>query len=219
MASDVQKFTSKRFLANIDLDLMRVLFARHFADGDSPVAFDGDPVGVRAALTAYFHTPVTDWSEGMIADLHRVKELGKESGLQLILTEARRQGVVLYSDAERADDASTKFEAKHVALHAYLNHPSVFEAAADFQALRAPTAMAEFRGPDRDVDADLTEGTTDALRSAIRTLLAEDLQGDFCRITPYEGDDEISVVVSHGAPIKTMPIVAGDRERLSRSRR
>ncbi|MBJ3778831.1 hypothetical protein [Acuticoccus mangrovi] len=215
MGSDVQKFTSKRFLANIDLDLMRALFARHFADGDSPVAFDGNSAGVRAALTEYFHAPVTDWSEGMIADLHRVKELGKESGLQLILGEARRQGIVLYSDAERADDAPpTKYEAKHVALYTYLNHPSVFEAAADFQALRAPTAMAEFRGPDRDADADLTEETTDALKSAIRRLLAEDLHGDFCRITPYENDDEISVVVSHGAPIKTMPVVAGDREEV-----
>lgn len=215
MASDVQKFTSKRFLANIDLNLMQALFARHFADGDSPVAFDGNPAGVRAALAAYFDAPVTDWSEGMIADLHRVKELGKESGLQLILGEARRQGVVLYADAGHAVGApATKYEAKHVALHTYLNHPSLFEAAADFQALHAPTAMAEFRGPDRDVDADLTEETTGALRSAIRTLLAEDLQGDFCRITPYEGDDEISVVVSHGAPIKTMPVVAGDREEV-----
>lgn len=49
MASDVQKFTSKRFLANIDLDLMRALFARHFADGDSPVAFGGDSAGVHCA--------------------------------------------------------------------------------------------------------------------------------------------------------------------------
>ncbi|WP_420394238.1 hypothetical protein [Acuticoccus sp.] len=107
MASDVQKFTSKGFVANIDLDLMRALFVRHFADGDSPIASDGDPAEVRAALTAYFHAPVTDWSEGMIADLHRVKELGKESGLQLILGEARRQGVVLYSEAEQADDEPT----------------------------------------------------------------------------------------------------------------
>ncbi|WP_420394237.1 hypothetical protein [Acuticoccus sp.] len=74
--------------------------------------------------------------------------------------------------------------------------------------------MAEFRGPDRDVDAELTEETTDDLKSAIRRLLAEDLHGDFCRITPYEDYDEISVVVSHGAPIKTMPIVAGDREEV-----
>jgi len=171
MATDVQKFTSDRFLNNIDLDLMQALFARHFAEGQSPLRFDSKPAAVRAALTAYFHAPVTDWSEGMIADLHRVKELGKESGLQLILGEARRQGVVLYSDAERADEAPpTKYEAKHVALHAYLNHPSVFEAAADFQALHAPTAMAEFRGPDRDADADLTEETTNDLKTAIRRL-------------------------------------------------
>jgi hypothetical protein len=74
--------------------------------------------------------------------------------------------------------------------------------------------MAEFRGPHRDVDADLTDETKDAFRAAILKLLAEDLHGDFCRVAPYEDDDEISVVVSHGAPIKTMPIVAGDHEEV-----
>jgi len=144
MASDVKKFMRERFLAQVDLELMQALFARSFADGQCPVAFDRETPAVREALRAYFDEPITTWSEGMIADLHRIAELGTNDGLQLILNEARRQGVTLYSERERsADGAPTKFEAKHVALHAYLKHPQVFEAAADFLALRAPSAMAD----------------------------------------------------------------------------
>ena len=85
-------------------------------------------------MADYFATPITDWSEGLIADLHRVAELGTGEGMQLILNEARRRSVILYPepDAEDGGSAPVKHEAKHVALHAYLHHHQIFEAAADF---------------------------------------------------------------------------------------
>jgi len=67
---------------------MRDLFARHFKDEGIPVAFEGDVAEVRKRMTGYFATPITDWSEGLIADLHRVAELGTGEGMQLILNEA-----------------------------------------------------------------------------------------------------------------------------------
>jgi hypothetical protein len=60
----------------------------------------------------------------------------------------------------------------------YLHHKSVFEAAADVQALRTPTAPAEFRGPERDVSADLTPEITEAFKAAAMKLFARDLQGE-----------------------------------------
>ena len=216
MPSDIQKFINPKFLRTIDLDLMRALFARHYEADEIPVAFDGEHGAIREALTDYFEAPVTEWSEGVVADLHRVAEVGTGEGLQLILNEARRQNVVLYPDAETgaAEDAPARHDAKHVALHTYLHHHRVFEAAADFQALRAPSAMAEFRGPRRHVDADLTEDTKSAFRTTIMKLLAQDLQGEYCRVGQYEEDGEINLVVSHGAPVTTTPVVAGDREEI-----
>lgn len=74
--------------------------------------------------------------------------------------------------------------------------------------------MAEFRGPDRDVDADLTEASRAAFHAGIVGLLARDLQGEYCRLGPYEDEGEINLVISHGAPVTTTPVVAGDQERV-----
>lgn len=216
MGYDIKKFINPKFIKTIDLGLMRELFIRHFGEDAMPVAFDGAATAIRPALSAYFGEPVTDWKEGLVADLHRVAELGGNEGMQLILNEARRQGVTLYPDPdpEDAGSAPIKHDAKHVALHTYLHHHQIFEAAADFQALRAPTAMAEFRGPERDVSADLTEESSAAFKAAIVKLFAQDLQGDYCRLGPYEEDGEFNLVVSHGAPVTTTPVVAGDREQI-----
>jgi hypothetical protein len=183
MGSDIKKFVNPKFLNSIDVVLMRDLFARHFKEDELPLAFDGDIPEVRKRMAEYFATPITDWSEGLIADLHRVAELGTGEGMQLILNEARRRSVILYPEPDAEDGGSAPV--KHVALHAYLHHHQIFEAAADFQALRAPTAMAEFRGPERDVGADLTEEASAAFKAAIVKLFAQDLQGDYCRLGPY----------------------------------
>lgn len=216
MASDIKKFINPKFLRTIDLALMKDLFARHFDEDDLPVPFDGESAAVRQALTDYFDSPVTEWSEGVIADLHRVAELGSGEGMQIILNEARRQGTVLYPETESGieGDAPVKHDAKHVALHTYLHHHRVFEAAADFQALRAPNAMAEFRGPERDIGVDLTSESKAAFQAGIRELLAQDLHGEYCRLGPYEEEGEINLVVSHGAPVTTTPVVAGGREEI-----
>jgi len=216
VGSDLKKFVNPKFVKTVDPELMRALFVRHFGEEAIPVAFDGDAATARTALAKYFGEAVTAWNEGLVADLHRVADLGSNEGMQIILGEARRQSVVLYPDPDPDGDdpAPAKHDPKHVALHTYLHHHRVFEAAADFQALRAPTALAEFRGPERDVGADLTEELTTAFKSAAMKLFARDLQGEYCRLGPYEEDGEINLVVSHGAPVATTPVVDGDRERI-----
>lgn len=216
MGSDLKKFVNPKFLKTIDPALMRVLFVRHFGEDELPVSFEGEAPTIRAALAAHFEGTVAGWNAGMVADLHRVAELGTSEGMQLILNEARRRGVVLYPepDPDDAEAAPMRHDPKHVALHTYLLHHRVFEAAADFHALRAPTSPAEFRGPERDVGADLTEEMTEAFKAAVINLFSQDLQGQYCRLGPYEEDGEINLVISHGAQVTTTPVVTGDREEI-----
>jgi hypothetical protein len=218
MGSDLKKFVNPKFLKTIDLGLMRELFERHFSAEPCPVAFDGVAEAVRKALSECFEGAVTVWNEGLVADLHLVADLGTSEGLQLILNEAHRQGVRIYgdaqADADAGDPAPAKHDPKHVALHTYLHHHGVFEAASDFLALRLPATLAEFRGPERDVGADLTSEVVEGFRDAARKLFSRNLQGEYCRVGTYEEEGEINIVVSHGSPVSTTPVVDGDRERI-----
>jgi hypothetical protein len=216
MGADLKKFVNAKFLKTVEPALMRTLFVRHFGQDGLPLSFEGDAATIREALIAYFKDTITGWSAGMVADLHRVAELGTGEGMQLILNEARRRGVVLYpdTDTDDADAAPVRHDPKHVALHTYLLHHQVFEAAADFHALRAPISPAEFRGPVRDIGADLTEEITEAFKAAVINLFSQDLQGQYCRLGPYEEDGEINLVISHGAQVTTTPVVTGDREEI-----
>jgi hypothetical protein len=216
VGSDLKKFVNPKFLKTVDPGLMRALFVRHFGEDGLPLPFEGEPATIRTALMAHFEGTIAGWNPGMVADLHRIAELGSGEGMQLILNEARRRGVILYPEpeADGGDAAPIRHDPKHVALHTYLLHHRIFEAAADFHALRAPTSPAEFRGPERDVGADLTEEMTDAFKTAAMTLFSQDLQGEYCRLGPYEEDGEINLVISHGAQVTTTPVVAGDREEI-----
>lgn len=216
MAGNLKKFVNPRFVKTIDPKLMRQLFERHFTGETAPIDFENEGADVRDALAEYFGQPVNNWSEGLIADLHRIAELGTSHGLYTILSAARRQRITLFEGTveDKTDDAPTAHDPKHVALHIYLHHHELFEVAADQMALRAPTAMAEFRGPDRDVPADFTEEASAAFQIAAAALFTQDLQGGYCRLAPYDEDEEFNLVLSHGAPVKTTPVVSGDREEI-----
>lgn len=216
MAGNLKKFVNPRFIKTIEPTLMRQLFDRHFPGGSQPIAFDNATTDVRGLLAEYFEQPVSEWSQGLVADLHRIAEVGTSHGLNAILNAARRHKIILFTDTgvDPSEDAPVGHDPKHVALHVYLHHHAVFEVAADQMALRAPTAMAEFRGPERDVPADLTEHAAASFEAAAAALFSQDLQGGYCRLAPYDEDDEFNLVLSHGAPVKTTPVVADDREEI-----
>ena len=218
MGKDIKKFVNLKFLKTIDLGLMRELIERHATetDGFDLTALDGDAAVARSKLTEYFKGPAGNWPEGLVADLHRISELGDADGLQLILQQAQRANVSLFAATGPDDDdpLPQSHEPKHVALRVYLRHPAVFEAAADFRALQAPPALAEFAGPERGIGADLTDAKIEAFRARIAEIFRADLQGDYCRLGPYEDGDEINMVISHGATVSTMPVVDGGAERV-----
>jgi hypothetical protein len=181
MGKDIKKFVNLKFLKTIDLGLMRELMDRHVAatDGFDLTVRDGDITGARDNLIEYFKGSTGHLPEGLVADLHRISELGDADGLQLILQQAHRANVMLFpaDDSDQDDPLPQSHEPKHVALRVYLHHLAVFEAAADFRALQAPPGLAEFAGPERGVGADLTEAKVEAFRTRIAEIFRSDLQG------------------------------------------
>ena len=217
MAKNLKKFVNPKFTRTVDLGLLSRLFERHrdtLRGFDLGVfnqeAADGD---ARRAVQDFFAGPEENYPEGLVADLHRIAELGNAAGLEIILQQAARLGVRLSAKAEE-NEYETQQEPKQIALRVFLDHPDVFDAASDMMALMARTSLAEFIGRDEGVDAVMDERTKAEFEAATASMFEQDMRSKYCRVGWYDDSDELVLVIAHGSPITTTPIVQRDEERV-----
>ena len=218
MAGNLQKFVNPRFIKTIDMTLMKALLLRHDGKfkGFSLDLLDQADRDARDSLQAFLAGAEDTYPEGLRADLHRIAELGDARGLEIIQTQADREGIDLFPEMKTADqDAPNKaHDPKHIAVRVFLEHPGLFEAAADHMAMLAPDRLQEFAGRERGVAVDLTEEKVEAFRIAVAELFRKAFLGDYCRVGDYVDADEINLVVGHGSMVSTMPVVEGQHERV-----
>ena len=218
MAGNLKKFVNPRFIKTIDLTLMRALLGRHdskFKDFSLDL-LDQEKVAARDALQKFLAGAEDTYPEGLRADLHRIAELGDARGLEIIQTQADRQGIDLFPEMKTADqDAPNKaHDPKHIALRVFLEHPDLFDAAADHMAMLVSDRLHEYAGRERGVTIDLTQEKVEAFRTAVAELFRKAFLGDYCRVGDHADADEINLVVSHGSMVSTMPVVEGQQERV-----
>lgn len=215
MAKDLKKFVNLKFLRTVNLGLLRRLFERQPEErrGLDLALFDQDEVAAREAIQAFFAGPEDRYPAGVVADLHRIAELGDQNGLRLLQEQAQRRLIDFVRPPAEGEEAPP-LDPKHVALLAFLDHEAVFNAASDLMALEARTSLAEFAGADEDVEPRLDDASKAAFEAAAGEMFRRDLNGGYCRVGWYEDDDEINVVVTHGAPVTVVPVIDGDREHV-----
>ena len=215
MSNNLKKFVCPKFTRTIDPVLMARLFERHrdlLGDFDLQ-ALRGDADGARGALEAFFAGPEERCPDGLVADLHRVADLGTAHGLRIMLDQSRRMGIAL--PPERSPDGDERRQdPKHVALRVFLDHPRVFEAAADMLALKARSKLAEFGGFDAGVEADLGVARREAFEAGAAKMFEADHCGRYCRVGWYEDGDSVNLVLTHGSIVRTTAILRDDEERL-----
>jgi hypothetical protein len=215
MAKDLKKFVNISFLRAVDLKLMRELLGRHATELQhfDLADFDRKPSEVREILQNFFAGPEEGYSEGLIADLHRIAELADQNGLQLLLERAAalKKELIPKQEAE-----GQHVNPKHVALRAFLEHPDVFEAASDFLAIQTRTTLTEFGAPEENVHPEIDGQVRRDFEREAGQLLVRDLLSSYCRIGRYEDDDELNVVVTHGeATVTTQRVKDGVEEPLT----
>lgn len=215
MGKDLKKFVNPRFMKTIDLALLRRLFERQRPDqrGIDMAVFDGEDAEARDALLDFFSGPETAIPPGLVADLHRIAELGNENGMRILLEQADRRGIVLLPPVDD-EGQPVRIDPKHLALLAFLGHEDVFNAASDLLVLELRLTLTEFAGADEGVEPRLTEAARREFEQAARELFTRDLQGGYCRLAWYEDDDEINLVVTHGTPITVITAIEADQERV-----
>ena len=182
MAGNLQKFVNPRFIKTIDMTLMKALPLRHDGKfkGFSLDLLDQDDRDARESLQAFLAGAEDTYPEGLRADLHRIAELGDARGLEIIQTQADREGIDLFPKMKTADqDAPNKaHDPRHIALRVFLEHPDLFEAAADHMALLASDRLHEFAGRERGVAVDLTQVKVEAFRTAVAEVFRKAFLGD-----------------------------------------
>jgi hypothetical protein len=215
MAQDLKKFVNPKFLKTVDLRLLRRLFERQPSDParTEPSLFDGDDQAARRALMELFAGPEDALPEGLVADLHRIAELGTEQGMTLLQSYAERRGIEL-APAEYDDADGAPLDPKHFALLAFLDNSSIFDAASDLMALEARAALAEYVGMAEDVEPSLTDATKAAFEDAARAVFRRDYRSAYCRVGWYEDDGEVNIVITHGATVTVLPVIEKDEERV-----
>ena len=215
MAKNLKKFVNPKFTRTIDLALMRRLLDRHAEKliNFDMAAFDGQPAETRDAVQVFFAGPEEAYPEGLVADLHRIAELGNTNGLRLLQEQAIRHRVVI--GPERDENGNElRQDPKHVALRIFLDNPRLFNAASDILALTARTSLAEFAGLEEGVDVQLDEATKKAFEDKATRMFEADLRGQYCRVGWYDDADEVNLVVTHGSTVTTTPVVEEDAERV-----
>lgn len=215
MARDLRRFVNPRFLATVDLGLLRRLFERQPEGGRGCdlAVFDRPAAEARAALAALFEGPEDALPTGLVADLHHIAELGTEAGMVLLQERAARRGVEIAGPRDLVGEP-IPLDPKHFALLAFLEYREVFDAAADVAALSARSSFAEYVGRDENVEPRLGETARAAFQAAARAMFQRDHRGAYCRVGWYEDDDKLNLVVTHGAPVSVVPVVAGEGEEV-----
>lgn len=215
MARNLRKFVNPKFTRTIDLALLRRLLERH-RDGmrgfDLGV-FDREAEEARQAVQNFFAGPEDAYPEGLVADLHRIAELGNANGLRLLQEQAVRHRVVIGPERDE-NGTELRQDPKHVALRVFLDHPRLFNAASDILALTARTSLAEFAGVEEGIDLQIDDTAKQSFEDEVARMFEADLRGRYCRIGWYDDDDEVNLVVTHGAPLTTTDVVDQDKERV-----
>ena len=217
MAKNLKKFVNPKFTRTVDLRLLHRLLERHREalnglDLEQLEADSGEE-DIRRVIQDFFAGPEETYPDGLTADLHRIAELGNANGLEIILQQAARLGVGLMANPEDEEHESHQ-DPKHVALRVFLDHPGVFDAASDMMALMARTSLAEFVGKDEGVEAAMGRRATIDFEEAAAAMFEQDMRSRYCRVGWYDDGDELVLVITHGSPVTTTPVVHGDQERV-----
>ena len=209
--SDVKKFANKKFLKTVDMGLLKRFFHRYRDDIDLDLE-SLTPESVYDFLTTIDESCPAE----MMEDLHKIVDLSSELGMDLLQQRAHASDppVVLIPPEEKDDpEGGIHINPRYLALRAYLDHRDVFDSAHKWLAFFQTSSPGEFNGVDENVDVDLNDSGRDAFEKAASEYFNNRYKGNYCKISFFDDDDEINILVTHGKYPVTTVIVENEDEK------
>lgn len=190
MSGDVKKFTKKRFIYNIDVDLHREFFEQQNG-------------GIQLELAGLDHEKVYDFLLNSTDDecppvvmetLHRIHDLATPDGADLIKSEADMENIVIGNGHDLSVD--------ELAFTAYLRHRKIFDRAHDLHACHNVKSLAEYVGVD-EKPLKPTDARIEAFRKSVSGYFNDRYKGKYCEVRIYPDADEVNIVILHGKHLKS----------------
>ncbi|MCQ4159221.1 hypothetical protein NON00_04700 [Roseomonas sp. GC11] len=200
MAKNVRNFVNRAFMRTVDLDLLQELLepyatAMAFAWDDLPA----DEAARREALFDLFKNQGERFPDPLLDALHCILILSNPNGQRALEEIAALNGVQLVPEGQLdAPDDGRQMTPRHLALHAYLRHPQIFQKAVHRHALFAASPL-RLVGARRGVCSRHDEWQAqEAFRAACSAFFARRYQGRICEVYWYPEAEAVNVIVEHG---------------------
>ena len=205
MPRDVKKFTKKKFIFNIGIDLHREFFGQ----------YNG---AVQLELTGLDHDKVYDFllnsnddecAPEVMETLHCINDLASPEGADILKGEADRKGLVIGGEQE--------LSVEELAFTAFLRHREVFDRARDLHICHNVKSPSEYAGIDERPFAHTPE-RIETFRNSIADYFNERYKGKYCDVRVYPDEDEINIVIMHGKHLKSGTFIIDDQPQPTRYR-
>ena len=205
MPRDVKKFTKKKFIFNIGVDLHREFFGK----------YNG---AVQLELKGLDHDKVYDFllnssddecAPEVMETLHCINDLASPEGADILKGEADRNGLVIGGEQE--------LSVEELAFTAFLRHKDVFDRAHDLHICHNVKSPSEYVGIDERPFAHTPE-RIETFRNSIAEYFNERYKGKYCDVRVYPDEDEINIVIMHGKHLKSGTFIIDDQPQPTRYR-
>lgn len=187
MAIDKKKFNEKRFVNHVPLPLFKEFLSKY---EESLPGVELATLDTEKLFDLLLNTS-DDYPGEMAEALHQMNDLCRPECFDQIIHLARDQGIKLL-------DVDEEVAIEELAMRAYLRAPRAFQRVWDEELIQSSNFPGEWAGKD-ERDIEVSSKKLNAFKKALRDHYQAEYQGDFCRITDYDDEDEINFIIRHGS--------------------
>ncbi len=205
MAKDLKKFTKKKFLHAVPMELF-LEFLKPFVED---ISLDMERLSPDSVLDFLLNMD-ENYPPKMVEDLHRMCDLSDPTGFDILTRLYQEKGIEIVPRKETGEYEAVS--PQHLALLSYVKHPDIFEDAHDMVYYFHITNPAEYAGID-EREVEVSDTKKQNLEAALANYFHDRYKGRYCRVKFFSDGGDICATISHGKHLTTGTFLIKDKEQ------